>query len=114
MKYTVKFNIHDWPKRGSFMRGDIDVDANTDNEAVQIATPLAQAKWTHGKIKIYDVVRDRIEAWVQRQAEEQKKLAAQAEVQASISAATTEVDLMELPEFMRRAGRKPNKYGIRG
>lgn len=57
MKMTIKLNIHDWPKRGHFMRGEVDVDAADDVEGLALGVMAGQEKWPHGKIKAYDVVR---------------------------------------------------------
>ena len=63
-RMTVKLNIHDWPKRGSFMRETVEVDAVDDMDAMAKAVHEANQRWPDGKAKAFDVVRSRLMASV--------------------------------------------------
>lgn len=54
---TVKLNVHDWPKRGQFMRTEVNVEAKDDIEAIALGIIEGQQKYPHGKVKAYDVKR---------------------------------------------------------
>ncbi len=57
MKRTVRVIVRDYPKRSQQFRSTVDVDAETDDEAMQAAVPAARLLWPHGKITAYDVAK---------------------------------------------------------
>lgn len=60
MKYTVKINVHDHLRRGSSTRASLDVEADTEKDAVELALARAAVLWPQGKFKAYDWFPDRI------------------------------------------------------
>lgn len=60
MLMTVKLNLHDWPKRGAFQRNEVDVEADSDSEAIALGLIAGQQKWPGAKVKAYDVVKSRL------------------------------------------------------
>lgn len=55
MKYIVKMNLHDWPKRSQSKRDQIVVEADSDADALDVANADAMKLWPGGKAKAYDV-----------------------------------------------------------
>ena len=57
MKRTVRVIVRDYPKRTQSFRSTVDVEAMTDDEAMQAAIPAGKLLWPHGKITAYDVAK---------------------------------------------------------
>jgi len=71
MKYTLKLNCHDWPKRGDKSRREVTIEAASELEAWALGMAEAEQNWPGAKLKIFDVAPDRIAAWEAKQAAEQ-------------------------------------------
>jgi hypothetical protein len=52
---NVKVAVHDYPKRSQFMRGEVTVTADTDEEAMAKAKEAAKLLWPGGKYTPFDV-----------------------------------------------------------
>jgi hypothetical protein len=61
VKYHVKLNCWDWPRRGDRSVMKLTVDADGDMEAMQTAMMEAQQARSGAKMKVFDCERDRIE-----------------------------------------------------
>lgn len=60
MRYIVKLNCHDWPHRGDMSKREVAVDAGDDTEAMALGMIQAKQTWPGAKLKIFDVVVDRL------------------------------------------------------
>jgi hypothetical protein len=57
MKRTVRVIVRDFPKRTNSFRATVEVEAQTDDEALSLGRIEAAKRWPNGKIIAYDVDR---------------------------------------------------------